>query len=245
MNWELSDNLNFKSLSGYRDTYRRTFIDFGADEHGLFERDRYRETELFSQEFQLFGTVGDRTSWVAGAYYWDYEEVTRELSYSFVDFRDNPDTGVVEGQDLVDALAASGEIRPLSPGPGSSMDGLQNDGLAFFGEVDFALSDRWSLAVGVRFNDENVTSFSYTATGAQLNPAVPDTDLAGCIFCRTTDQVLPTEFDATTPRVALTYSASDSVMVWASYAEGFWCGWNRAARYPRPAVIATLFTGGD
>ena len=93
MTWELTDNISLKSLTGVRDMYRRTYIDFGADEYDLFTRDRYRETEFFSQEIQLLGTIGDRIDWVGGVYYWDYEEVTRELTYSFVDFRDDPTFG--------------------------------------------------------------------------------------------------------------------------------------------------------
>ncbi|MGE4657533.1 MAG: TonB-dependent receptor, partial [Gammaproteobacteria bacterium] len=225
MTWDLSDNISLSSLTGSRDMYSRTYIDFGADEYGLFTRDRKRENNFTSQEFKLQGTVGDRIDWVGGVYYWDYYQVIRHDSYSFVDFRDDPDTvGTVEGAHLLAALAASGHKRPLSPGPKTAMDGFANTGLAWFGEVNFALGDKLDLSAGVRFNDEDHTAYGYTSTGTKLNPARPDVDMGGCVFCRTTKQTLPTTFESTTPRVALSYSASDDVMVYGSYAEGFGAG---------------------
>ncbi len=211
---DINDRLAFKSLTGYRDMYRKTYIDFDGAEISLFERDRRAQSEFISQEFQLQGS-GDRFNWVAGIYAWETDRVVRTLTWSFQEFRDDPS--------LAAALRAIDPRRSLTPRPGSSMLGSENDGLAFFGEVEISLTDKLNLTVGMRQNDETVSSFTYAATGAQLPPS-PGIDPAGCFFCRTQRTEFSADFDSSTPRVSLAYNWNDSVMTYVSYAEGFGAG---------------------
>jgi iron complex outermembrane receptor protein len=92
-----------------------------------------------------------------------------------------------------------------------------------FGEVDFALTDRLDLTVGVRFNEEEAEDYDITPTGAVM-PELPDTNAVPDIFQGSKQVVGTAEFDSTTPRISLSYRWNDNLMGYVSYAEGFGAG---------------------
>jgi iron complex outermembrane receptor protein len=78
--WDLSDELQFKSISAYRELTDRQYSDlsgggyldmrsFGGGVASLFAVDElYQKQDQFSQELQVIGTH-DQVDWVAGLYY--------------------------------------------------------------------------------------------------------------------------------------------------------------------------------
>ena len=69
LEWDLADNLIFRSITAYRDMEYLGSLEFdGAPQRIVY----YRETgasDQFSQELQLSGSTGDRVDWIAGLYY--------------------------------------------------------------------------------------------------------------------------------------------------------------------------------
>ncbi len=213
--WDLTDNLTLKSITGWRDLEDRVYIDWDAAEITLIEDDRWRRNDQLTQEFQLQGTVGDRVNFVAGLYWWNEESAERQFRWTFTEFR----TGEL-------SMAAVQAVEPgftFTPGNTDVYTGAETSGRAIFGEANIALTDRLELTVGIRFNDEETENFEFTGTEVQL-PALPNTDPVGNVFAGIKELAGKADFDSTTPRVSLAYDWRDNVMVYASYAEGFGAG---------------------
>lgn len=99
--------------------------------------------------------------------------------------------------------------------------GLSATNYAAFGQIDFDLLDNLTVTVGVRQNHEH-KRFNRQFTHLQ----------GGDVFIPY--QVLEKSWNSFTPRFGLNWKATDDVMIYASYAEGFkGGGWN-----PRPTTAA-------
>jgi iron complex outermembrane receptor protein len=213
--WELSDSLTLRSISGYRQLKDRVYTDWDASEITLIEDDRWRYSDQRTQELQFQGRVGDRINYVAGLYYWDEFSSTRTFRWTFTEFR----TGELSQA----AVLAAQPGFTFTPGNSDDYVGAETSGRALFGEVNIALTDLLELTVGVRFNREDTRNFDIVPTAVQL-PAMPDTDPVGDVFAGTKIAVGEADFSSTTPRISLSYDWRDNVMVYASYAEGFGAG---------------------
>jgi iron complex outermembrane receptor protein len=211
----ITDNLLFKTITGYRDIEDRVYTDWDAAEITLIEDDRWRANDQLTQEFQIQHSISDRISYVAGFYYWNEYSAARQFRWTFTEFR--------TGQLSQSAVTAVQPGFTFTPGNSDVYTGAETSGQAIFGEVNIALTDRLDLTVGVRFNDEEIESYEITPTGAQL-PALPDTDPVGDVFAGNKRTVGVAAFDSTTPRVSIAYDWRDNLMVYASYAEGFGAG---------------------
>jgi iron complex outermembrane recepter protein len=212
---DLTDNIVFKTITGYRDIEDRVYTDWDAAEITLIEDDRWRENDQLTQEFQIQHTINDRIGYVAGFYYWNEYSATRTFRWTFTEFR----TGQLSQQ----AVFAAQPGFTFTPGNSDNFVGAETSGQAIFGEVNIALSDRLDLTVGVRFNDEEIESYTIAPTQVLL-PALPDTEPVGDVFAGNKQTVGTANFSSTTPRVSITYDWLDNVMVYASYAEGFGAG---------------------
>ncbi|HEY8519895.1 MAG TPA: TonB-dependent receptor [Gammaproteobacteria bacterium] len=215
VDWDITDGITLRSITGYRDLEDRVYTDWDAAEITLIEDDRWRANEQKTQEFQVLGSVGDRIQYVAGFYWWNEYSATRTLRWTFTEFR----TGVL---DPAVVLAAEPGFS-FTPGNSDDYVGAETSGKALFGEVNFALTDLLELTVGIRFNREDTENYDITPTGVQL-PALPDTDPVGDVFAGDKVTVGQADFSSTTPRVSISYDWRDNVMVYASYAEGFGAG---------------------
>ncbi|HEX6999536.1 MAG TPA: TonB-dependent receptor [Gammaproteobacteria bacterium] len=215
VDWDITDTITLRSITGYRDLEDRVYTDWDASEITLIEDDRWRASEQKTQEFQVLGTVSDRINYVAGLYWWNEFSATRTLRWTFTEFR----TGQLD-QNVV--LAAQPGFS-FTPGNSDDYVGAETSGKALFGEVSFALTDLLELTVGVRFNREDTENYEIVPTEVQL-PALPDTDPAGDVFAGDKLTVGQADFSSTTPRVSISYDWRDNVMVYASYAEGFGAG---------------------
>ncbi len=68
--WDLSDQYQFKSITGYREGYTYTSIDFDATARNSFDVPAEYDDDQTTQEFQLSYT-GDRFNGVGGLYYFE------------------------------------------------------------------------------------------------------------------------------------------------------------------------------
>ena len=225
--WNINDNLSLRSITGYRSSETRNYGDFCACEYTLIDRDFHVLNDIITQEFQVRGDR-DRFNWILGAYYWEQDQVNRTFTYTFQEFRDNP--------------RLIGLVRQVAPRwvpvPPSfdSMDGLEEEGYAVFGELDFSLSDTLSLAIGFRQNEETNWSYDYRPTGAPQPPR-RDMDPVGCLWCRVATASAEGNFDSFTPKISLKVQFNDSVMAYVSYAEGFGAGGVNTINIPQIQAI--------
>jgi len=223
---ELSDRLNIKSITAYRDEDAQ----FGQDQdHSPF---RYLETtndnqhDALSEELQITGThFDDRLDWVAGAFYMHEEG--------------NDRFDVVLGGGLYAALEAlPAALVPLVPGvscpppPGvvlpcaggagnpfnvsldfdlSIFDAIDIDSFAVYAQGTFRFTDRLSATAGGRYTTEDKDFTTMLVRNASGVVTVPE-------------QSLSDSWDAFTPRLGLEYQWTEDLMTYASAARGFKSG---------------------
>ncbi|WP_162627662.1 TonB-dependent receptor [Erythrobacter sp. KY5] len=127
INWEVSDGLTIKSITGYRDT---SAVGNRDGDHTPFVIQNTSDTfehEQFSQEIQFLGSLFDeRVRYVLGGFY--FSEKGENLS--FIDFP------VVSFQS------------------GGSVD---NENLAMFGQATWDITDQLAFTAGLRWTEETKT----------------------------------------------------------------------------------------
>lgn len=162
INWDVSDTLSLRSITGHRTHVNRIYTDFDAVEVTLIEDDRNRNLEQTTQEFQLTGG-NDRFNWVGGLYFWDEFEEERRFRQTFTEFREG-ELNFARVLEAAARLMNRGSPPTLVRGPGNSdqFQGNATDGWSLFGEVDYSLTDRLTLTVGYRHQQENFESFTKT-----------------------------------------------------------------------------------
>lgn len=126
LEYELSDSLSVKSITAYRDSAWVSGSDLDGSPLSMLELSFEQNQWQVSQELQLLGTgLDDRLTYVLGAYF--FQE--RGNLHDYVTF--------AEGLLQVD---------------GPNRFNTQN--YAFFGQVDFRLSDLIGITLGARYTDE-------------------------------------------------------------------------------------------
>ncbi|MFT4517784.1 MAG: iron complex outermembrane receptor protein [Halioglobus sp.] len=147
--WDLNDNVNFKSITAYRDTEGSEtneldaigISNLGRTNFGEFGEPRH--TEAFSQEFQFAGSAfDDRLEYVVGVF------------------------GFTEKTDKGTAVSPSGPffntLGGLLPSPTGLMFYInqteellaENTSASAFSQVDWQFDDYWSMTLGLRYTWE-------------------------------------------------------------------------------------------
>lgn len=143
--WEMTDNLNFKSITAYRNTEGNQTDELDAIGIPLLDRTGYdwsgtepRQTDSWSQEFQIAGTAfEDKLDFVVGTFFFTEEtdQGTRSSpSGPFFNSLNNPDWAFYINQ--------SEELL------------AENTSASVFSQADWNFSDEWRLTVGIRYTWE-------------------------------------------------------------------------------------------
>ena len=131
-NLKLSDNLNIKSITAYRDLTAEFARAADGTSYDIFSTEDEFEQSQFSQELQLLGSYY-KVDFVSGLFYF------KEDAFNAAAVKAN-------------ALSKP-KIIPVFP---YNIGGTaKNSSFAIFGEATFHLSDRLHLTGGLRYNDEN------------------------------------------------------------------------------------------
>ena len=212
LTWDLTDDITFRSISAVREQDWGVFFDMDATELVFFDWWEYREQEQTSQEFQLLGG-GDRFTWVLGVYYLDESTFNKDQIW--------------ENWEMPGSIWASGMgmIRH-QPRYRHQEQYESREDTAVFAEVVYDLTEQLSLTVGGRFSNESFYSEVYVNSegvrppqaGTKVFGRVPRLDPQGVPF------IFNAEFDAFTPRIALQYQFTDSIMAYVTGAQGFNAG---------------------
>lgn len=135
--WELSEQLSFKSITGYRDVnaFTQNSQSPTTSLFGLYTvTNGLPDTSFnqFTQEFQLLGGT-DTLTWVGGLFYYEDESEEENLGDS------SGSEAIPEGE-LVDFTST------------------ENTSIAVFGQATWSpasLHDRWHFTLGARYSDDN------------------------------------------------------------------------------------------
>jgi len=137
------DDINLTSITDRSNVDRHYIEDSDSSPYPVFSFFLNTGAEQFSQELRLDGEV-DKLNWVAGLYYLklDINDNNGAVTEPFID-----PTSVT--------AAESGLINPYE---------RHMDSYSAFGQVDYALTEQWTLIAGLRYiRDENDFTYQTTA----------------------------------------------------------------------------------
>jgi len=141
--WDLNENLSLKSITAWRytkaeqdDELDHTAIPFLHRTQGVHPHGQPRETDQYSQEFQITGTaVDNRLNYVAGAY-WFNEKTEGETTVTFL----GPFDPALAGWFYLNAPSAELEA--------------DNDAVAAFAQLEWLWTEQWRTTLGLRSTEE-------------------------------------------------------------------------------------------
>ncbi len=162
-------------------------VDFGAG--SLVRPDFAAETDQLTSELRFSGE-GDKTNWVAGLYYFDNE----------VD-------GTGTRLDLSGLFDINFDVTYLQ----------KTKSYAAFGQVEYAMTDRWDLIGGIRYTSEK-KDYTYTNTETNFNAFVYE------FSPRTAGDLTHQSEDVVTGKVGINFHANDDLLFFGSISSSFKSG---------------------
>jgi iron complex outermembrane receptor protein len=193
--YQLSDDIELRSLTAYRDTKYVALADLDSTSLKLAPKTNFENDTQFSQELQLSGKM-DRLNWLLGAFY----------------FHENDQGGIRIPLNNV-----------IVGGPGNFVQGyfsggaIKTDAFAIFGQASYEIFDDFRVTLGARYSSEKKTNRDEAAFDTRT-PYDPDLPLT----LRTLNR--STRFKSFTPRIALDYQVTPDILLYASWSKGFKAG---------------------
>jgi len=194
--WRLNDTITLKNILAYREDESTTPIDFDSLPSADLDVPAIYENDQFSEEFQVLYS-GDRLNGLVGIYYLD-----ANASTVF---------------DVV--LANTGDLIGL-PGLNAQTFGeVGTETWSIFGDFTYDITDRFSVALGGRYTEDQRTSrvLRQTFIGGF-------SDFFGgnpTLIATTSDFNGTADFDDFSPRASLAYALTDSSNAYFTYSQGF------------------------
>ncbi len=211
--WNISDSLSFKSITGYREYDSRFTWDEDASPVAVNQLDNRLDNTQFTQEFRLTGTAGD-IDYTLGAFYLDQDnhyEARVTLNYAMIDFIHGPD-----------------------PTP--------SDTTALFAHAAWQITDNFNVSAGLRYSEEykSYTHHRKNPDGTPIVFSIPALGLVQPNWRLFGIEGLTAVFEdeRTDWRLAFSYNLSDDAMVYASGSTGYKGG----GVNPRPFFPVQLLT---
>ncbi|MEM1080359.1 MAG: TonB-dependent receptor [Pseudomonadota bacterium] len=243
--YQFNDNWSFTSVTGYVDNTADFFLDTTRDETGgTASNIAQSNDEIFSQELRLnFRT--ERMNALFGAYYFDRtgdqandSETFIESEFAFPDpttlaslifMTPMPDPAqVAQAAFIRSQIIMQVPQFPIQFDRSTDID-IQN--WALFGQVDYELTDRLSMSLGLRYDSEEISQNVFDSTFVPPFPPLGDPLLdqiiaaAAAQFSNTVDlDNVENDFSAFLPKAVLTYEWNDHISTSLSYQRGYRAG---------------------
>lgn len=247
-NFDIANGFSLTSVTSYIDN-RTTFVfdpNNGPDPEGfpLLSGFSNFQDEIFSQELR-FTYETDRFSGLLGLYYFDSSASFNNENNSAFDSdavlpvaetiagllfgTPLPDPfQVAQGQAIRDGLVAGVPALQVTLANDSPTD-IEN--YAIFGEFTYDLTDRLSITLGARYDDESIVQSINTATTVPALPDLGDPTLnavAAILSSTFTSSVVvndvQNDFDAFLPKGVITYEFTDDVSASVSVQRAYRAG---------------------
>ncbi len=212
--WSLSDSTSLTFISTFRDFYH--FHQDTLDGYSLILTDHYitEDATVFTEELRLSHSFGDFADLILGGYYfhennsalneapWSGASLTGPYAPPFFNFGQDPDT-------LYEFFAAFGEVETRA--------------WAVFAQASIYLTDQLQLDIGGRYNSEKKTlDEEFQLPPAEINLTTPFVRGRPFLFALTSEG--EQDEDSFDPKVTLSYKATDDVLAYATYSQGFKAG---------------------
>lgn len=221
--WDLSDSTRLTSVTDYKDYDKLLFIDVDAAPVNQLANYAGVDANTFTQEFRLNGET-DRMRWVAGLYYLNIDNQSDNGLKA-------PNGSIFQG--VTGAPAIDIGVRA----------DLETDSYSAFGQVDYDLTDKWTVTAGLRVIQEEKDfetgiGFFISQSNFSVNKGdfVPNFSGAGDPFFFEDD----TSDTLWTGKIQLDYRPSDDLLLWGGVNRGV-----KAGSFNAPLLGAYLGSGGD
>ena len=197
LKWDLGD-FDFKSITGWQDSHEDHYSDFDGTNVTIYKGRNIKDSEAFTQEFNLSGSLGP-VDFILGTYYFD-EAFTQNLS--------------------IDEPNGNGTFQP-----GALLvfrtPYYDTETLAAFTDVTWNVTEDLRLVGGLRYSKDKQNSFQdYNIFARIQNSPTTFITLGNQCF-----NALPElNYSSTTPRFGVQYDFAGDSMAYANYSEGFKVG---------------------
>lgn len=205
LNWNLNDDMTFKSITSYREGDTDTNIDFDNTSVASLHVPAIYDDDQTTQEFQL-AYSGEDLDLVGGLYYFN---------------------GTAAGAfDVVLPAFNAFGLVPAGNFSSTAAGSVETNSYAAFINSSYAVNESWSVTLGGRYTYEEKDAVVYKANlGADANLRTGYTGgttiSVGGIKTDYSNDESWTEFS---PKVGVDYRLNDDTLVYASYSEGFKSG---------------------
>ena len=253
-------NLDVRVSSTYRNVDLEYLHDRDYNEfliHAIGTGDGTRNTLTRGTEVLVEGVVNDRLDFVTGVHYFYEESGSSDQScYRLFVERFDPDNPDVD----IPCESFSGTIFETTPARGfgfGNQTRVFNTSLGVFGHLTYAFSERWDLAVGVRYTEDEREYLNF-------EPLLSNVQVPDLTALMTFDAILNDEtvnqfgafgdgkgtFSDVTPMISFTRSLDErdwlqNGMIYLRYAEGFLTGgFNSELNLRRDPLLAPLQSYG-
>ncbi len=192
--YDVTDTIEFKSITGYRDWDTERLLDMDGTPFTILHPRLAVDADFFSQELQLLGST-NRLDWVAGAYY------SKE-----------------EGTDgsVTSAVAV---LNPFNP---NVLDGdVENSSWALFAQGTYAVTDRLNATVGLRYTEEKKELTSHNRSFNQITQSFVCQVPPGNLPIDECSADFSDTFSDPSWLVSADYQLRDGLMTYASISKGF------------------------
>lgn len=202
----LSDTVDFKSITSWRELDRLTSHDLDGTTYNLIHVRQPTHQEVFTQEAQLSGVaVDDRLDWIVGGFYSRETgtDGTRTVNFNATTNVDGLTTNVTDGS-------------------------VRNSSIAGFAQATFRLTDRFSLTGGLRYTKDTKVLVSRNHVdrpeGTFLRCNLPVAIVGAATTAEACVADLKDSYDDLSYMVTADYKPRDGMLVYLRTARGFKAG---------------------
>lgn len=232
IDYDVNDNVAVKSITAYREIHWQTGTDLDGSPLNFLHTSFDSNQYQFSQELQLNGSALDkRLKYILGAYYFK------------------------EAGDLHDYVTfAEGLLQVDGPNE------LKTTNFAFFGQIDFDVTEKLSISLGGRYTRENKEFEGFQADNNGLTYKILSfLGVPGCENIATSISeacriaagfpnpgeplrlyiagVQKKKFSNFSPKLGVQYKPNDDILTYASFSKGYKTGgWTTRLSNPLPTA---------
>ncbi len=203
MNYDIND-WTLTSITGHITRDEELTLEYDASANEFLTIDANHTYEQTSQEFRITGDI-DNVNLTAGLYYFESEFTQSQTSYDMWYYFGFSHAG------------PGGVSQPLSS-EGS------NTSYAVFVNADWAINDQWALNIGGRYTEEEKTLDGGAPGWYYTDKNIIGADAGDVVVPAGPIQHHKQDWSEFTPKVALSYTANNDMMLFGSYAKGFKSG---------------------
>lgn len=223
MAFKLTDSVEIKSITAYRDLKAVSGQDYDATGYRSFDQVATTNQDQFSQELQINGALFDDQLTFATGFYYFTETFDQLLPMGFRQI----------GPRLANTTFINRQFR----------EG-KNKSYAGYAQGSFKVTDQFSVTAGIRYSVDDkdlvIENAFVNNLGLTVNfapPGVPAPSIPnGGVFPAIPRTPVSDSFKSWTPRLGLEFKPSDDVLLYVQYSRGFKSGGFNG----RPQAVASI-----